>query len=408
MLGFAIGSASALLGIVTTVVGLSIRPKHHPETPPSAVTAVSPAPTRAPSSADAAIAVAQAAGLASSKPPWYRRRWVLATAGVVLVVGGVSVAISAGGSDAPAPPVARTINLGGSDRSLNDVGHGALWVARPNAAHPPVTRIRLSDTKLIETPSRALYYEPALATDDGVWLTGEDSGSDEIVARLDPASGRITRIRGVEGWPETTQSGSLWIAGVLDDSVTRVDLATGAVVSRFKAATDSQTTGGGPSYAFTDDRIWEAQGRSLFSLDPTTGKVLTHAKLRGAVQGPNPVVDTRFVWVALQDGSVARGDRTTGQFAGRVQIGDADGLASMVVGAGALWATNSVDGGCDSCDRENNELIRVDLATGRVTHRWGLEHPDGGDAFDQPGVFVDGDSIWVAFGARASQIRTDL
>lgn len=167
---------------------------------------------------------------------------------------------------------------------------------------------------MIETPSPTHYYEAALATDAGVWLTGEDSSSDDLVARYDLSSGTITRIRGAHGWPEATQAGSLWISGLLDDSLTRIDVATGA----------------------------------------------------------------------------------------------ADGLTSMVVGAGALWVTNSVDGGCDSCDREDNELIRVDLSSGRVTHRWDLEHPDGGDVFDQPGVFADGQDIWVAFGSRAWKIRTDI
>ncbi len=136
--------------------------------------------------------------------------------------------------------------------------------------------------------------------------------------------------------------GSLWVANMDDDSVTRVDATTGRVLR-------SIPLGGVPTaLTATGDAVWvsDETGR-IMRIDPEYDRAVTVQQLAAgsmASRGVSWPMLAGFgsVWVADPDGYVARLDDETGRQTASVEVGDDP--TSIATGAGSVWVTNGADG----------------------------------------------------------------
>jgi YVTN family beta-propeller protein len=131
---------------------------------------------------------------------------------------------------------------------------------------------------------------------------------------------------------DRTLPGGVWVANEGDDTVDRIDPATGDVTK-----TSIQVGGGPDGIAAGPDAVWVANG---------------------------------------QDGTVQRIDPATDQADGPVYVGS--GPAGIAVTHGAVWVANSLD----------LTVSKLDPATGTVTATVGVGDEPGGIAVARDGVWV--------------------
>ncbi len=137
-------------------------------------------------------------------------------------------------------------------------------------------------------------------------------------------------------------AGSLWVASMDDNSVTRVDAPTGHVLR-------SIPLGGVPTaLTTTADAVWvsDETGR-ITRIDPEYNRALTVQQLAAgstASRGVSWPILAGFgsVWVANPDGYVVRLDDETGRQTASVEVGNDP--TAIAIGSGSVWVTNGADG----------------------------------------------------------------
>ena len=137
-------------------------------------------------------------------------------------------------------------------------------------------------------------------------------------------------------------AGSLWVASMDDNSVTRIDARTGHVLR-------SIPLGGVPTaLTTTADAVWvsDETGR-ITRTDPEYNRALTVQQLAAgstASRGVSWPILAGFgsVWVANPDGYVVRLDDETGRQTASVEVGNDP--TAIAIGSGSVWVTNGADG----------------------------------------------------------------
>jgi YVTN family beta-propeller protein len=253
-------------------------------------------------------------------------------------------------SAAPARPAAvvASIPIGKAADGIA-VADGAVWVAAPR------------DRELVRIDARTGRVSarlPAGADPDSVaagrgvaWMTSRGDGH----LRRFTARGTPTRALRVGAKPEgiALTAALAWVVSSVDDTVTRVDRASGAVVGRPIAVGEQPIdVAAGPSGVWTAN---SADG-TVTHVDPATGRAVGTIRVGRAPKGV--AVGLGSVWVANNgNDTVTRIDPRTGRVTATIRVGDQP--SKLAVAAGLVWVTNFGDG----------TVSRIDPGSGRVVGR---------------------------------------
>ena len=211
--------------------------------------------------------------------------------------------------------------------------------------------------------------------------------ANSIVA-LNP-SGSIAATASVGARPVaiTSRGGSLWVANLDDQSVTRVDVAS-------RRAVRTIPLGGAPaSLAATREAIWVTnRAGEVAKIDPTYDRVIARRSVAaydsyfGGTVRPT-LAAFGWLWVVDPDGYVSRVDAESARTVGSVDVGNAP--SAIAAGAGSVWVTNSADG----------TVTRIDPTT-LVTTTIPVGH--GPDA-----VAVNAAGAWIADAGDNTLVKVD-
>jgi YVTN family beta-propeller protein len=199
------------------------------------------------------------------------------------------------------------------------------------------------------------------------------------LAEIDPRSGKVKRIvagiSGLEGHffarPRiAVGEGGVWaLIGDVTPSVVHIDTRTGTVRARLLL---KPAIGAGAEIAVSSRTVWFTGGQvgdvggaqvanRVARINPATDQPLPPVKVRGG-NVTDFLIDGGAMWVGSSDGTMTQFDPLTGQKEGVIALGGTpDALA---FGDGSIWAMDSLE----------NRVLRVDLASRRVTARI---HVDG-------------------------------
>jgi branched-chain amino acid transport system substrate-binding protein len=304
--------------------------------------------------------------------PKRRALYALVAGGVLLVAAAAVtvVILAASGDGGISPPVAANSVAAVDPRSGRIVGE------YPVGASPA-----------------ALTVGPS-----GAWVLSAD---DKTVSRIDPRAHSVKTI-GVGALPTDVVAGAggVWIgtgkrfdqatfAGWVAGSVVRMNARTGGIESTVQLPRrgDFVSNTAAQHLAIARGWLWTiAPDASLVRIDPRTSAVvetIDTSSLPVAITG-----DARSVWVLNADGSIARigaGGRVTAHI--RVP---AEGLTSLAIGAGSVWATSPQGG----------TLWRID--PGQPSVQRTIDVGEGADSV----AFGDG-SVWVTNSLTGTLIRID-
>ena len=315
--------------------------------------------------------LAQAAEAALAAPSlWRRRSTLLAVAAlaaavaiavpvVLLTSGAAAITVrpnSVGVIDPASNRVVDQIPVGARPGDIT-YGHGALWVANQDdktvSRVDPKTRRQLSTIPLGATPTRIR------SGSDSIWVT-----TDEGIKLIDPAFNQLTRTikihapRRTATSPFTTAAmdvaftrGATWVInGEGGGHVLRIDPETGRTV-------DTITTGNNPAALApnaTDLWVADVLDNSVSRVDPTGAITAT------IPVGRNPhaiAVGYGAVWVADSDDDVKRIDLSTTAVVTTIPVGR--NPVAIAVGAGGVWVANQDDGTVSRIDPRSNTVVKT-------------------------------------------------
>ena len=305
-----------------------------------------------------------------------RRRYVI-PATALLVLAAASFAFTRPG-DAPAPPVGNGIAAIDADGRLASfteigtapsniaVGEGSAWMLNTEA--DTISRIDPRTGDVVKV-FRAGARPSDLAVGAGaLWVGSRGTGWPNVTARLsrvDPESGAITRTVRLPagtgdgtgppstGYPRVAVgAGAVWASNP-DETVSRIDPATGRLVARIDVGVPQSAIAAGA------EGVWflNWENRAVTSIDPSTNQV-----------GEEIVLDSPFlqaiavgagsVWVTSpQDGRLWRIEPGRSSTARSIQL--EVGAGYLAFGDGAAWVANYRTG----------IVSRIDPRTNAVTAR---------------------------------------
>jgi YVTN family beta-propeller protein len=210
-------------------------------------------------------------------------------------------------------------------------------------------------------------------------LAAISTGSNHVVAQV-PVGTRPGAL--------TYGSGSLWVANLDDQTVSRVDPKTLRTLRALPVA-DPPT-----GIAAADGTVWVAESSPgttsvwVSRVDPRFDSITRTARIGNVVPGSAvaAVGRGRSLWVAPYAGELTRVNARSGRVARQVDPGA--GAAGLAVGAGGAWLTDS----------DANNVTRVD-ATGLVTSLAVGHGPSG--------IAIGGGAVWVADTGDNAVVRID-
>jgi YVTN family beta-propeller protein len=294
----------------------------------------------------------------------------LLLAALLTATGGVG-----GSEEAPSPPVSAT-------RASGEIP------AAPARARPPAVVDTIAVGKAADGIAFADGAVWAAAPRDGA-LVRMDARTGRVIGRaragLDPDSvaagggiawvssrgdGRLRRFatdlepigaRAVGAKPEgiALDREFAWVVSAADDTVTRVDRASGAAVGK------PIRVGGQPiDIAIGPTGVWTANSAdgSVTRVDRDTGRVAGTISVgrepKGVIEGLGSV------WVANGgDDTVSRIDPRTGRVTATIDVGDQP--SKLAVASGLVWVTNFGDGTVRRIDPASGRLAGPAVAVGR-------------------------------------------
>ena len=176
--------------------------------------------------------------------------------------------------------------------------------------------------------------------------------------------------------------GSIWVANVDADSVSKIDPAKQVTI-------DTIPVGNGPDgIAVGGGFVWVTNGLdgTVSKIDPQTDTVVQTIQVGNGPAGV--AVDAHYVWVAnSDDGTVTQIDRRTGKRLNAIPVGQsADGIA---VGYGSVWVTSMSTG----------SVTRIDARSGSKVP---VQSGNGADA-----VTVTAHAVWIANSLDGTVTRVD-
>jgi YVTN family beta-propeller protein len=146
----------------------------------------------------------------------------------------------------------------------------------------------------------------------------------------------------------------VWVANSLDDTVARIDAASGEVVATIPV--------GGTPAAVTvgDGAVWvaESTGGRVSWIDPDSNEVVGSIAVGN---GPRAIAaSTDSVWVANSlDGTVSRLDVATDAVGATIQVGA--GANGVAVSGDDVWVTNEYDASLSRVDARTSIVSTIDL-----------------------------------------------
>jgi YVTN family beta-propeller protein len=222
--------------------------------------------------------------------------------------------------------------------------------------------------------------------------------------------------------PVLKSGDSIWVANVLDGTVTRLERDRNRATTIDTGADPTALAAGGGS-------VWVAdgEGRNVSQIDPTSNKIVQRIGVGG--QPMALAFGAGALWVAMPlEGEIARVDVAGGARPRPVRLGGSP--AAVAVGAGAVWvadqdsgrvlrmspgsltptATVNVGGGPSAvavgggavwvANRPDGTVSRIDPGTNTVTDTVRVGTEAGALA-------ATGGSVWVADGADGRVARLD-
>jgi len=175
----------------------------------------------------------------------------------------------------------------------------------------------------------------------------------DAVGAISPSGGSIRAVVALAGaWSAMVAGeGAIWVANYNQDTVSRIDSTTRAVVQTIQAGTTP--TG----IAVGDGAVWVTNnyGQSVSRIDPAVNRVVQTIAVGNAPTGV--AVGYGSVWVAnSSDGTLTRIDAVTGDVTGTIALGGA-GATDVTVGGGAVWVS----------DEAGDRVLSVDPQSDQVT-----------------------------------------
>jgi DNA-binding SARP family transcriptional activator/streptogramin lyase len=233
-------------------------------------------------------------------------------------------------------------------------GGGSLWVV--DGARGRVLRIQPSYGRIVdrlrfrpsgEAPGDRFGFDPtAVAVADGAaWIS--DGGERLLRAGSDGSIDAIPVGRPLVG--VAAGAGGVWSISGKSAEVLRVDPKTLKVTMRLALVDTPGLESGFPrAIAVGGAYVWVLNGNTgaVTKIDPRTRSVVSTTRV-GVERVPAQLAaDAGAVWVANEDGTLARVDAETDE----VRFYDVGRtLRDVAVGAGAVWATNRL---ADCCGQE--------------------------------------------------------
>jgi streptogramin lyase len=290
--------------------------------------------------------------------------------------------VSAAQAKLPAPPKeAALVATGRAPCGLAAFG-GELWVGVYEAG----TVLRLDRAGRVQRRHRIGRFACQIALDErAAWVTRDNA--DEVV-RIDPRSGRLTRLKISSPLDVVLAAGSAWVTSFETGMVTRIDARSGRV-------TRSWRLGGYPTgITVCGGKVWVGHGRSstwLTSIDPRTGRTRRVDVVVPTPRMPRCIDDE--LWVTTEDAALRVSPRT-GELRAHISLGGTPAEAGLAVsatsGVPVVWVTN----------KERSLVHRIDPGSGGVLDSF----PAGPGALAQD-VFAG--SVWITSFAGSDIRRYD-
>jgi YVTN family beta-propeller protein len=252
-----------------------------------------------------------------------------------------------------------------------------------NAPHKPPQKpgvaaasVRIPIEKLVPD---AVFEVPGapdwLAVDEQVWVS---SAPKNTVARLCPKSNTVMALIDVGQAPGcglAAGAGSLWVPNCGDDTISRIDLKTGAVTATFPLHVGDSEGG----IAFGAGSVWmmtDAKG-TLARIDPANNRVV--AEIYVAVGSYTVAFGENSVFVtSTEKNLLTRVDPQTNLVLETIPVGKQPRF--LAIGEGSVWTLNQGDG----------SISRVDLKTNKVVATIECGIPGGGGE-----IAVGEGSVWA-------------
>jgi serine/threonine-protein kinase len=303
-----------------------------------------------------------------------RRRLVLVGTGAALAVAAAAAvpAILLGSGDdtptaaAPKPilPLADTslvridpdsaelvaaVELGGAPTGV-ETGLGSVWIVDPRESVlkelDPATNT-VTRTIDVTPPPEWISFG-----DDAGWLvTYGETIVTNIVWRLDPRTGSLSRFADTDGWAEGR---SIWLWNYEEIyTVAEVDVESGRVRETIRIPRSNNVIGLG----IDRGAVWVTHPEApslLKRLDPRTGEVVAEIEV-GPVE--TILAENGQVWVATNDGSVVRIDPAMNEVADTIEVTRSPKL--LVLGGGSLWVADARDPVVARVDPETGDVITI-------------------------------------------------
>lgn len=241
---------------------------------------------------------------------------------------------------------------------------------------------RLGDGRLVALVALAAAPNAVAADGGSLWIANVDANS---VTRVDARKAVAVQTIRVGHGPSgiAVGGGAVWVANGLDGTVSRVDEQTNDLVQTIRV-------GNRPiGVALSADNVWVANAGdgTLTQIDRTTGRVRATIAVGRSADGV--AVGFGSVWVTSESaGTVSRVDPGAHAVVESLAIGSAAG--AIAVGAGSVWVADDLDG----------TVSRIDPATNRIR----ATIPVGADPND---VAVSHAAIWVSNESSGTVVRID-
>jgi streptogramin lyase len=286
----------------------------------------------------------------------------------------------------PAPAAGTYIRVGNDPVGVSVQGT-TVWVASTGGTITRVSQSTNSSTAVINVGGRPT--DIAL-TDDAVWYSDSADGT---VKRLDietPGNFVGTPLsigsQGVHIDVDVGTKGTVWVASPDFGALIAFDPETGEQLRQILAASPIElAVARGSIWALADG------GDTLVRYDFTSDTEALRAPL-GGTQKTDMAATSSAVYVAEDDGTILRVDAATGDVTHRASVGGR--APQLALGRGSLWVASDQEG----VDAELARLSLVDLTPVASARRFGGVPTD---------VALGDDSVWITETGRETVVRIE-
>ena len=281
----------------------------------------------------------------------------------------------------------RRLAIAGAALLVVAVAAFVFLVQRPGPVRS-LTQVDASSAGAIDPGTNRLVDEVRVGSGPGriavgfgsLWVVND---LDDTISRIDIASGAVQTIP-VDSDPTAiaVAAGFVWVACTGTRSVERIDPQTDKRTQRITVGYGSSAIAVAPRALWVTDRLDD----SVTEIDSTTGTV---EATRGAGPTPSDIAyGLGALWIANESSStITRLDPATGA---RRQIQVGNGPESIAIGDGSIWVANGLDGTVWRIDPET-DVVRSVIGVGS----------------GPSSVLVQEDAVWVADSYGDEVVRID-